>query len=361
MLSHATLNIKNMKTIKIFKAFCGLIVGVLLMAAGTSSVQGDEIDFDNEKAFYSEIISRLGPVIRLHPEERYLPSSVEWFLARANLEGYNSTTNTLVGSVPVTVDTLTRESKRLIDDLGADYVSLRPVNESVLAGDMASVKTYVHVVRRPMFTDIQFWTHYPYNGAGAAHAKMTVAGAISSTTTPTPLEPFGEHYADWEVVIMRLDNITHSIQKVIMSSHGDYHEFEPSELEYDNGHFVAYASLNGHAFYPHAGRNPDTQIYAKIATTGADVDLGCIPEITLIPRICFGFLGCTPALVTPEWCVTFPLPALNFGEFSLDTLNICEQGGPVLRAYERFEFIGIYDRSLDKDFLEPKDPQTGLH
>lgn len=118
--------------------------------------------------------------------------------------------------------------------------------EAVKKGDIQSSRPYLHI--KPMlgatFTDIAMWIYYPFNGP--SRAKVEVFNI--------KLGKLGEHVGDWEHVTLRISNFTGELWRAYFSEHSSGTWVDASQLEFQNGNkFVAYSSLNGHAFYPKAG------------------------------------------------------------------------------------------------------------
>ncbi|KAK7853960.1 hypothetical protein CFP56_034175 [Quercus suber] len=132
---------------------------------------------------------------------------------------------------------------------GAYWLDL-PVDEGakegVKKGDLGNSQVYVHI--KPMlgatFTDMAIWVFYPFNGPAKAKVEMV----------NVPLGKIGEHVGDWEHVTLRVSNFNGELQRVYFSEHSGGTWVDAPELEFQNGNKpMAYASLNGHAFYSKPG------------------------------------------------------------------------------------------------------------
>ncbi|MEZ4449728.1 MAG: Vps62-related protein [Nannocystaceae bacterium] len=213
------------------------------------------------------VIKKFAPILYFHPNESYLMSSVEWFLAQATL---------YVGGVAQSTpqDGL---ANHLPSDpnLDPNTVWLDAPN-SARGGNLATAEALIRVKHLPgnAFTDLQFWFFYPYNGAGTAKA-FPVDDSIS-------LDPLGEHGGDWEHITLRIENRDLSLHSVYLSQHsGGVWLMNPSqELEWVNGRMVIYASRNGHAAYAHAGNNlSNSKKYWEIAEFGLRNDTARGPSL----------------------------------------------------------------------------------
>lgn len=160
------------------------------------------------------VVQRFAPEVRLHPEERYFPSSVSWFLQRTSL--------------------------RDAPGIGASFLHIPDDanRQRVRAGDLDTAKTYVHArTHGDDELDIQYWFFYPYNGP-------LIGGPAG-----------GAHEGDWEHITVRLDASWRRIQKVFFAAHdaeGRWHAPENIAFSHET-HPVVYSARYGHASYPSAG------------------------------------------------------------------------------------------------------------
>nr|ABN08110.1 Protein of unknown function DUF946, plant [Medicago truncatula] len=188
------------------------------------------------------------PFLYLHSDEEYLPSSVNWFFSNGALlykKGEES------NPVPIAQNGTNLPQDPNTDgaywiDLPADAAN----KERVKKGNLQSAESYVHV--KPMyggtFTDIAMWVFYPFNGPGRAKVEFL----------NVKLGKIGEHVGDWEHVTLRVSNLDGQLWHVYFSQHNLGSWIDSSQLEFQDGigatkRPVVYASLHGHASYPHAG------------------------------------------------------------------------------------------------------------
>ncbi|XP_027083420.2 hypothetical protein At1g04090-like [Coffea arabica] len=184
-------------------------------------------------------------LIYFHPQETYLPSSVNWFFSNGALlytKGQESTPS----PIKFQGENLPRgglDDGRYWLDLPADETS----KEKLKKGNFPSSEAYLHV--KSMFggtySDIVIWIFCPFNGPG-----MLKFGPIDIS-----LSKLGEHVGDWEHMTLRISNFNGMLQKVFFSQHSSGTWIDASFLEFQNGSnkFVAYSSLHGHAFYSKPG------------------------------------------------------------------------------------------------------------
>ncbi|KAF7824460.1 Vacuolar protein sorting-associated protein 62 [Senna tora] len=191
------------------------------------------------------LIQAYSPIVYLHPDEEYLPSSVNWYFSNGALlykKGEESK--------PIPVDPSGSNLPQGGDNDGAYWLDLpedKTNKERVKNGDLQSSQGYIHV--KPMFgstfTDICIWIFYPFNGP--SRAKL---GLINVS-----LGKIGEHVGDWEHVTLRISNFNGGLNRVYFSQHSGGEWVDSSELEFRSGTNkpAAYSSLHGHAMYSKPG------------------------------------------------------------------------------------------------------------
>lgn len=190
------------------------------------------------------LIEAYSPVIYFHPDEPYLPSSVDWFFQNGALiyrRGNESNPN------PVQKNGSNLPQGGSNDD--AYWLDLPRDGSSqdrVKKGSLQDASAYFHVkpISGGVFTDIAIWVFYPFNGG--ARAKVEFINLS--------LGKLGEHVGDWEHVTLRVNNFKGELHSVFFSQHGWGQWVRASDLQYYSGNKpVVYASLHGHASYPKPG------------------------------------------------------------------------------------------------------------
>ncbi|CAA0376794.1 unnamed protein product [Arabidopsis thaliana] len=185
------------------------------------------------------------PWIYFHKDEKYLPSSVNWFFSNGALlykKGDES------NPVPVEPNGLNLPQGEFNDGLyWLDLPVPSDARKRVQCGDLQSMEVYLHIkpVFGGTFTDIAVWMFYPFNGPSRAKLK---AASI-------PLGRIGEHIGDWEHFTLRISNFSGKLHRMYLSQHSGGSWTDASEIEFQGGGNkpVAYASLNGHAMYSKPG------------------------------------------------------------------------------------------------------------
>ncbi|KAL9296189.1 hypothetical protein ACSQ67_022085 [Phaseolus vulgaris] len=188
------------------------------------------------------LINHYGPTIFFHPQEIYLPSSVDWFFNNGALlytkgvskgERIDATGSNLPGGGSndgqFWID-LPRDDKR----------------DVVKRGDLKSAKLYVHVKAAVggTFTDIAMWVFCPFNG------PATLKFGIKNI----PLGRVGEHVGDWEHFTLRISNFSGELYSIYFSQHSGGEWVDACDLDYIEGNkAIVYSSKCGHASYPRPG------------------------------------------------------------------------------------------------------------
>ena len=90
-----------------------------------------------------------------------------------------------------------------------------PANLLIEAGDMSRARAFVRVRRwNHLFTELQFWFFYPYNGPGKWRLQV---GDID--TQYVYMTTAGRHFGDWEQVTLRVANNPLRLALVNLSRH----------------------------------------------------------------------------------------------------------------------------------------------
>ncbi|CAH9085484.1 unnamed protein product [Cuscuta epithymum] len=242
------------------------------------------------KSQIQALMEAYGPLFYFHPNEKFLPSSVEWFFQNGALLRWKNGSSS-EGGVPVWLN----GSNLPLNGTGywLDLPANATEKQRVKKGDVENATTYVHVksLFGGTFTDMAVWVFYPFNGpAFVKIGKETIS-----------LETIGEHTGDWEHVTLRINNFDGALESVFFSQHAGGVWVKASQLEFWNGTNkpVVYASLHGHAAYPKAGENLLGSGLVKIKNAAAigkvSMDTGL--NFTLLSAECLG----DDAVVEPNW------------------------------------------------------------
>lgn len=203
----------------------------------------------------SDLVRRTAPTLYLHDEERYMPSSVEWYLERVTQVSRSGERVALGGDGRPPQDRLvTYPGPWPFTGDVADYWLEAP--DSALGGDHATARSYVSIRKvEPGFLDISHWFWYPGNGCGTARVRTLAFDTTVITNEAIALTTLGFHVSDWEKVTVRVaDDAQNTLHSVYFAQHGDGHWYTPDQLDREpSGGFAVYASKNGHASYPRTG------------------------------------------------------------------------------------------------------------
>lgn len=189
------------------------------------------------------LIKHYGPTVYFHPDDIYLPSSVQWFfdngaLLYRNGESEGKRIDSKGSVLP----------KGGIND-GGFWIDLPKDNQKrdcVKCGNLESAELYVHV--KPAlggtFTDIVMWVFCPFNGPATLKLPLT---NIS-------LNRVGEHVSDWEHFTLRVSNFNGELWSLYFSQHSGGEWVDASDLEYiSENKPIVYSSKSGHASFAHPG------------------------------------------------------------------------------------------------------------
>ncbi|XP_057450158.1 hypothetical protein At1g04090-like [Lotus japonicus] len=190
------------------------------------------------------LIEHYGPTVYFHPEEVYLPSSVDWFFSnRAMLFRKGVSTGEAIDAGGSNLPIGGTNDGEFWIDLPCDDDDQR---EFVKHGDLKGAKLYVHV--KPAlggtFTDLAMWVFCPFNG------PSTLKFGITSIA----FSKVGEHVGDWEHFTLRICNFSGELWSIYFSQHSGGKWVDSYDLEYINGNkAIVYSSKSGHASFPHPG------------------------------------------------------------------------------------------------------------
>lgn len=110
-------------------------------------------------------------------------------------------------------------------------------------GDMARARAIVRISPwNAVFTDLQFWLYYPFNGDPPVRARC---GDLDYLFQATPYR----HFSDWENVTIRIENRTGAIAAISLSQHAANAWVEPDGLQKDGQHPLVHAGYHSHANY----------------------------------------------------------------------------------------------------------------
>jgi hypothetical protein len=289
---------------------------------------------------------RFAPVVRLHPDEEYFPSSAEWYLRRVQmryairgrrdrhvLDKGQVTPTSLVTQVfedqysgrgypseffleiPYTAAELSMHPRALqVSDLRKRQQPMWRTRR----GRLRDAPCYAHTVATRHGTEIQYWFFYPYNGDIA------------------PVVNFA-HEGDWEHVTIRLAPGNEVASDVFYAAHEGGRWYPARQVVNDAGRPIVYSARYTHASYPTAGtwRLRKVGFITVNDATAAGSEWDCASNLVLLsqrePRWIrytgrWGELGLTPFTTGPRG------PALHEGWDGEDGMR---PGGLVFREGNR--------------------------
>jgi len=222
-------------------------------------------------------IERFGPELRFHDQEEYLPDDPAWILDNVTTlhwgivtGGYDDFHREELGSTATsTTDLLGDVAAASADPRAGEpgfgiwmHLDLGQVGEVQPGpnGNLDRAVTFVRISRwNWLFTDLQFWIYYPFNGSGKVRVTCGAAELNEDLNhnTDYPAGP-GRHYGDWENVTLRIVNDTGELAGVYLTRHSRGEWFTNSRfgaplLFTTDGHPIVYAARDSHAHYPTEG------------------------------------------------------------------------------------------------------------
>jgi len=278
------------------------------------------------EAEVKELIEKFGPVLYMHPAEKYKLDNPEDILNRSSLHiaivnesewntDWDSENAFRKFSIRygyhfpnITAETLVNQVNGVLNDVkprppynnNQDFRYWIEYPDSLESGDSTRAKALIRVLPvnavNQEFTEIQFWFYYPFNGPGRLWFRIASGlgacsfnSAVFKLNCEENLDRYGRHYGDWEYVSLLIRNTSKNLVMVAMSRHGDMHYFQckkggvckntvnPNEqLEFERyGHPRVYSAINTHAIYNRENhRWVSKRAFAfnyKIGTVSADI------------------------------------------------------------------------------------------
>jgi len=273
--------------------------GTTIAASSMQSKMLRSSELDEQKV--REMISRFGPLIYLHTDEKYLMDDPVYVLNNGvslnfgKVESGNDydTFQASVGRrMSTTSQTLLEDTKLVkeiiqsIDD-SPNYEYWLNIDDSMKKGSMLRAKAQVRVLPfDSLTTEIQFWLFYPFNGPGKV--KISILNKIG---IDFGLKKNGRHYGDWELVSILVSNNAEELQGVFIACHngnevfkrgndGQYRSVKDSQkiLQFDgfgqDVHPIIYSAISSHAHYYNQGNHNYKQAWKKkylLGTASADL------------------------------------------------------------------------------------------
>jgi len=253
------------------------------------------------------LVEKYGPQLQLEPGEIFLPDDAEYSLNSAKLEwglledgSYSSFNLQVLGSIPTSASALMNDVNshvktdpyfadpafkqwlRMPTEWGEPYITgefgYTFWGEAVVppgfiaSGNLSRARADVRAVPwNWLFTELQFWLYYPFNGPG--RVQVCIVGICYDSQ----LNESGRHYSDWEHVTLRILNSTRELVGVFMSEHGAGRWFVKrdfgSALSFSGTHPLVYVAKYSHAHYPTAGRHYYKSPFDIVVASGTLYDL----------------------------------------------------------------------------------------
>jgi hypothetical protein len=209
------------------------------------------------------------PFIYMHPEELFypddpafildaFPSGLCWGLLFDELDPSNHYF-TNVGCAESTSASLMTDYQTYVEnnalfksqDTAPFFRYWIEIPDVWIPGDVSRAKAQVNILSvDAVFTDMQFWIFYPFNGP----SRVEVCPVVFSWCEDHDLAENGRHYGDWEQLTLRFQNRNKELVAVYMSRHDKGQWFSRNffniTLQLIDGHPIVFSGKYSHAFYP---------------------------------------------------------------------------------------------------------------
>lgn len=192
-----------------------------------------------------EIIKQYAPLVYIHPDDEFKPSSVDYFLNNINV-----TSSNLITKYKINCPSCTNLS----------FFKGQSVTQD-------NIPIYAMVVPKPNIgeniTDVFYWMFYPYNRG----KRVCISPIYINGNCWGKYSTFGHHVGDWEHVTIRFKD-NQPIQ-IYLSQHagGKSYTWADNNLEYVSSspntgshHPVVYSAKGSHGLY----NSVDEHVYQKI-------------------------------------------------------------------------------------------------
>lgn len=229
---------------------------------------------ESQEAYLERVARGLAPLVYLHPDEKYFPSSLEYYLEHVRLvDPAGREVPRTLQPEPLAPANLAAENPfaghHLVtrQELGCDSC----VEPEFLHGQdplAASIPVYTVISRKTEeVTDIVYFLFYPYNrGKRVCVGLYTDWGGCAGGYST-----FGHHVADWEHMTVRLEQGRPA--KLYLAAHNFGSVFDEDlpgsrEIMFRGTHPVVYSAWGAHGLYARAGEHE----YQSLATGDSLVD-----------------------------------------------------------------------------------------
>ena len=173
------------------------------------------------------LVNHYGPTVYFHPDETFLPSSVEWFFDNGGLLYESGKPN---GERIDSKGSILPKGGVNDGDFWIDPPKDDDKRNCVQCGDLESAELYVNV--KPALgssvTDIVMWVFCPFNGPGTLKVGLK----------NLPLSRVGEHVSDWEHCTLRVCNFNGELSSIYFSQHTGGEWVDASDAEYINKNHI---------------------------------------------------------------------------------------------------------------------------
>ena len=213
-----------------------------------------------------ELIRKFAPIVRLHPDEQYLPADISWFLKRVKMsfDVRWSPDHQLLEKGEVNVSSLLNQTYK--DQVSG--LSIQPTNfflEQTDINNGDSLDDFRNETRKGnSSSDWICYTHVrfaPSNHAGMYDIQYIFFYAYNGDMTWGIVE--SAHEADFEHITVRVDINLQTIHEIYYAAHDNEGKWYSKQTSQDtnngysiitNGRPIVYSGLDSHASYPWTGK-----------------------------------------------------------------------------------------------------------
>ena len=221
-------------------ARCIIFLGLFFNTTGVSA------------ASLQELAIQYAPIFQLQHQETFLPSSVEWYINRVELQ-YKKSSVVPAGSLHPQLLAHWQPSmgQNLTNTEKADHLALKIPDQhrdEIRAGDLSSASCYTHphYIDQGRGIEINYVIFFPFNGQ--AFTKSSLINRIFYHYG------VGFHEGDFEHITIRLNAEGSKILGVYYSAHSDEETWLTKDFPVTpENRLISYVALNTHAMYPYSG------------------------------------------------------------------------------------------------------------
>jgi hypothetical protein len=209
--------------------------------AAASKTSGPAQVVRNKVTVTLQDVARFAPQVRLHPQEPYLPCSMDYLMQHSTLvDGRRQ----VVKASPQACDLYYHREGHYALDISVEAFGGQPLQQNRVRAPMY---TAVRVPADGTYVDVTYIFLFAYNGPQVA--RVSAPGLRYSCVVPH----FAEHQGDLECITVRLTPDCKKLLALRYEQHGVSQWLAPDAVEFAAGHPVVRCALHSHASYTGRG------------------------------------------------------------------------------------------------------------